>query len=88
MMKQNEVAALLKAYHASKIAADKAKDMAATIKAEIASRGGEPLEAGGFIAKATTCKKKAFDTTRFRADHPNLYEQYLKESTETRLYFK
>lgn len=88
MMKQNEVAALLKAYHASKIAADKAKTIAEVIKAEIMVRGGEPLEGGGFIAKATTCTKRTFDSKRFAAEHPDLYEQYKKESTETRLYFK
>lgn len=92
MLAQKEINALLKDYHSAKLAAGKAKAIGDAIKAEIIERGNItkaiPLEGAGFVAWTTTSPKATFDTKRFKADYPELYEQYLNHSMETRLYLK
>lgn len=87
-MTQKEKAALLKAYHAAKVAADKAKAIADQIKAEMEQEGVDKWEAGGFIASVTTYTTKSLDTKALKADHATLCEQYMVSKAQTRLNFK
>lgn len=87
-MTQKEKAALLKAYHAAKVAADKAKAIADQIKAEMEQEGVDKWEAGGFIASVTTYTTKSLDTKALKADHAALCEQYMVSKAQTRLNFK
>ena len=88
ILSQTQIAALFRAYHAAKIAADKAKDIGAEIKALMKGMDTDKLEAGGFIATCSEVKTKRFDTKRFAEEHPDLYAQYLVEATTERLNFK
>lgn len=88
MLNQNKLAALLRAYHAAKVAADKAKALGDAIKAEAKEQGVNVLEAGGFIATVKDVTSNTFDSRAFKADYPELYAKYCKPNTTTRLYFK
>lgn len=88
MLTQKELAALMKAYHAAKIAADKVKDFGEQLKAEAAERGVSKLEAGGYIATVKEVTSTTLDSKKLKADKPELWEIYGKTSTTTRLYFK
>lgn len=88
MLNNKELAALLRTYHAAKVAADKAKALGEQIKAEAAERGVDKLEAGGFIATVKAVTSTTFDSKAFKAADPETWEQFAKTSTTTRLYFK
>lgn len=88
MMNQKEKAALLKAYHAAKVAADKAKAIADQIKAEMEQEGENRWEAGGFIASISTYTTTSLDTKALKADHAELCKQYMVSKAQTRLNFK
>lgn len=88
MLNQKEKAALLKAYHAAKVAADKAKAIGKEIKEAMAEEGKNRWDAGGFIASVSTYEAKSFDTEAFKRDYPDLYQQYMVKKPQTRLNFK
>lgn len=87
-MTQKEIAALLRAYHAAKIAADKAKDIGEQLKAEMRRQGKNELTGGGFVARLTPVDGVRFDTKAFQAEHSKLYSQYTIPTHTERLYFK
>ena len=87
-MTQKEKAALLRQYHAAKIAADKAKAIGKEIKNAMAEEGEKRWEVGGFIASVSTYESKSFDADAFKRDYPDLYEQYMVKKPQTRLNFK
>ncbi len=55
-----------------------------TIKAEMTARGTTELVAGAFKARWMPVTSSRFDTTAFKAEHPDLYTGFLKESTTRR----
>ena len=55
-----------------------------TIKAEMASREVEELEAGTYIVRWSTVLSNRFDTTAFKREHNDLYKQFTKQSTSRR----
>lgn len=79
---------MLRAYHAAKVAADKAKAIADQIKAEMEQEGVDQWEAGGFIASITTYTSKSIDTKALKADYAALCEQYMVSKVQTRLNLK
>jgi len=54
------------------------------IKAEMASREVEELEAGTYIVRWSTVLSNRFDTTAFKREHNDLYKQFTKQSTSRR----
>ncbi len=54
------------------------------IKAEMASREVEELEAGTYIVRWSTVLSNRFDTTAFKREHNDLYMQFTKQSTSRR----
>jgi len=54
------------------------------IKKEMDARGIEELEAGQYIARFTTVISNRLDTTAFKRDNSELYQQYLKQTTSRR----
>lgn len=88
MMDKKELAALMRAYHAAKLAADKAKDIGEQLKAELAERGTDTVEAGGFKASVKEVSAVTLDMKALKAAHPELWEVYGKTTSTTRLYFK
>lgn len=88
MLTQNQLAILMKTYHAAKIAADKAKDLGEQIKAEARERGVAKLEAGGYVATIKDVTSITLNSKRLKADMPELWDTYSKTRTTTRLYFK
>lgn len=88
MLTQKQLEALMRAYHAAKVAADKAKDLGDQIKAEAQERGTTTLEAGGFRATLKEVTSSNLDVKTLKTEHPELVEVYMKSTTTTRLYFK
>ena len=87
-MTNKEYAALLRAYHAAKLAADKAKVLGEQIKAAMAADGLERVEAGGYAATAKVVTSTTVDTKAMEKDHPELVAQYKRKNTAVRLYLK
>ena len=87
-LSQAQLSALFRAYHAAKIAADKATALSKEIKALMNGLDVTQLEAGGFIASVSVVNSRRFDAKRFAAEHPDLYEQYMVVQTTERLNFK
>lgn len=54
------------------------------IKKEMEARGVEELEAGQYIARFTTVLSNRFDTTTFKREHGEMYQQYTKQSKSRR----
>ena len=54
------------------------------LKKEMDARGIEELEAGQYIARFTTVISNRLDTTAFKRDNSELYQQYLKQTTSRR----
>lgn len=54
------------------------------IKAEMAERGVEEMEAGTHICRFTTVLSNRFDTTAFKKLHGELYKAYTKQTTSRR----
>ena len=54
------------------------------IKKEMEWRGVEELEAGQYIARFTTVLSNRFDTTAFKREHGEMYQQYTKQTTSRR----
>ena len=61
-----------------------AEALRAEIKAEMEAQGMEELHTGNFIVrwKAVICKR--FDSKAFKAEHNELYNQYMKTSESRR----
>ena len=87
-MTQQELAALLRAYHAAKIAADKVKALGDAIKAEANARGVEKLEGGVFIATLSTVTTTTLDGKKLKSEMPETWARFSRTSTTTRLNFK
>lgn len=88
MLNQKELAALMRNYHAAKLAADKLKTIGEQLKAEAAERGVCELEAGGFKATVKEVTSTTLDSKALKTARPELWEVYGKTTTTTRLYFK
>ena len=54
------------------------------IKKEMEVRGVEELEAGQYIARFTTVLSNRFDTTAFKREHGEMYQQYTRQSKSRR----
>jgi len=66
------------------------KEEKARIEAEIADLRQRILETdlsklvgGEFVVSVAETKSRRFDTTRFKKDHPRLYEKYVREGSVT-----
>ena len=55
-----------------------------SIKKEMDAQGVEELEAGQYIARFTTVLSNRLDTTLLKREHPEMYKQYMKQSTSRR----
>lgn len=54
------------------------------IKAEMSARQVEELEADTFIVRWTSVLSNRFDTTAFKKEHNDLYQQFTKQVTSRR----
>ena len=54
------------------------------IKKEMEVRGVEELEAGQYVARFTTVFTSRFNTTAFKREHGDMYQQYTKQTTSRR----
>ena len=59
-----------------------------TLRDEICANFLEGYRPENFIMRMSKCSRTAFDTTRFSADYPELYKQYLKQAEYTRTVVK
>ena len=55
-----------------------------SIKAEMSARQVEELEADTFIVRWTSVLSNRFDTTAFKREHNDLYQQFTKQTTSRR----
>lgn len=55
-----------------------------SIKAEMSARQVEELEADTFIVRWTSVLSNRFDTTAFKKEHNDLYQQFTKQTTSRR----
>ena len=55
-----------------------------SVKAEMSRRGVDKLVAGLYRASWTKDRTTRFDVTRFKSEHKNTYEEYLKPTLGTR----
>lgn len=90
MLTQKELAMLFKEYHAAKVAADKAKSLSTKIKDAIRDKGKDGVDAGGYHASVSQVSgSMRFDEKRFKAEHPDIWAEYLYKAADTeRLNFK
>jgi predicted phage-related endonuclease len=58
------------------------------MKDELTKRGVEELKAGPYTISNKGFSSSRFDTTAFKNGNPEVYEMYLKESTQTRFSVK
>lgn len=92
MLKKNQVAALVRAYHAAKTAADKAKDFRADIVAYMKAANLVTLESASFILKLSNVEKhtRKCDFDKLKEKFPEAYKACVTEcnTTEERLTIK
>ena len=55
-----------------------------SIKAEMADRDLDELEAGSYIVRYKTVATSRFDSTSFKKTYEDLYKAFLKQSTSRR----
>ena len=55
-----------------------------SIKAEMADRDLDELEAGSYIGRYKTVATSRFDSTAFKKTYEDLYKAFLKQSTSRR----
>ena len=55
-----------------------------SIKAEMADRDLDELEAGSYIVRYKTVATSRFDSTAFKETYEDLYKAFLKQSTSRR----
>lgn len=58
------------------------------LKAEVIAAMGDLRETDKYTVHNTTVTTNRFDSTRFKKDHKDLYDEYLKASTSTRFSYK
>lgn len=92
MLKKNQIAALVRQYHAAKVAADKAKDFRAGIVAYMKAASLATLESAGFIVTLSDVTKhnRKCDFDKLKAEFPDAYKACITEydTTEERLTIK
>ena len=54
------------------------------IKQEMLNRDTEELEAGTYIVRWTSVLTNRFDSTNFKKEHGDLYQQYIKQTASRR----
>ena len=65
-------------------AAAEIESLRGEIKKEMEVRGVEELEAGQYVARFTTVLTSRFNTTAFKREHGDMYQQYTKQTTSRR----
>ena len=55
-----------------------------SIKAEMLAQQTEELEAGAYIVRWTSVLSNRFDTTAFKKEHNDLYQQFTKQVASKR----
>ena len=87
-MSRNELVAKIEALNEWEALMEEAKAEAEAIrdslKAELAERGVEELEAGQYIIRYTSILSNRFDTTAFKKVMPDVYKAYTKQTTSRR----
>ena len=54
------------------------------IKEEMVAQGTEELEVGNYIVRYTSVLSNRFDTTSFKREHNDLYQQFTKQTASRR----
>lgn len=92
MLKKTQVAALVRGYHAAKVAADKAKDFRSAIVAYMKAASLSTLESAGFVVTLSDVIKhnRKCDLDKLKEKFPEAYKACVTEydSTEERLNIK
>ena len=65
----------------AKAEADAIRDQ---IKAELIAQETEELEVGNYIVRYTSVLSNRFDTTAFKREHNDLYQQFTKQTASRR----
>lgn len=65
----------------AKAEADAIRDQ---IKAELIAQETEELEVGNYIVRYTSVLTNRFDTTSFKREHNDLYQQFTKQTASRR----
>ena len=65
----------------AKAEADAIRDQ---IKAELIAQETEELEVGNYIVRYTSVLSNRFDTTSFKREHNDLYQQFTKQTASRR----
>lgn len=84
-MTQTELAALVRKYHAAKLAADTAKDIRSQLLTVMESKGIDSLAAGGFVVTKKIVTTTTFDLAAFKVARPEVVAQYQRATTSIRL---
>ena len=87
-MSRNELVAKIEALNEWEALMEEAKAEAEalrdSIKAEMLAQQTEELEAGAYIARWTSVLSNRFDTTAFKKEHNDLYQQFTKQVASKR----
>ena len=54
------------------------------IKEEMMAQGTEEMEVGNYIVRYTSVLSNRFDTTAFKREHNDLYQQFIKQTASRR----
>ena len=54
------------------------------IKEEMVAQGTEEMEVGNYIVRYTSVLSNRFDTTAFKREHNDLYQQFTKQTASRR----
>ena len=54
------------------------------IKEEMVAQGTEEMEVGNYIVRYTSVLSNRFDTTSFKREHNDLYQQFTKQTASRR----
>ena len=65
----------------AKAEADALRDQ---IKEEMVAQGTEEMEVGNYIIRYTSVLSNRFDTTSFKREHNDLYQQFTKQTASRR----
>ena len=87
-MSKNELVAKIEALNEWEALMEEARAEAEalrdSIKAEMLFRETEELEAGAYIVRWTSVLSNRFDTTAFKKEHNDLYQQFTKQVASKR----
>ncbi len=88
--RESNVMNYLRDYIAAQSYIKKIQEELDILRAKILSAMGpkKELESCGFLAKSKEIESVRFDAARFKEDHPELYELYMKKSSYTQLVVK